>query len=77
QNINASALGGTIYPNYQNPANTVSVTTAGNGSGSVSFVLGSNPILVGLNGYAQVGILDGGQPFGWAFSNGLEFTFCN
>lgn len=77
ENINAMALGGTIFPNYQNPANTVSVSTAGNGSGSVSFVLGSNPILVGLNGYAQVGIVDGSQSQGWSFSNGLEFTFCN
>lgn len=77
ENLNASILGGTVFPNYQNPAGTLSVSTAPNGSGSLSIALGSNPILVGLNGYAQVGIADSGQPFGWAFSNGLEFTFCN
>lgn len=70
------AFGGTIFANYQNPSATLPISTAG-GSGSISTQLGTSPVLLGVTGYAQVGILDGNQAFGYAFSNGLAFSFCN
>jgi polyhydroxybutyrate depolymerase len=76
-NIETQLLGGTVFPDYTNPAATLVVSTDATGSGSLDIALGSNPILVGLTGYAQVGIADASQVAGWAFSNGLEVTFCN
>lgn len=74
--LGTPAFGGTIYANYLNPAATLTVSTVG-GAGSTSTQLGTSPTLLGLTGYAQVGILDASQSFGYAFSNGLAFSFCN
>jgi len=68
-------LGGTIYVDYQNPAAVLPVAfTLGVGVATVN--LPSSPSLAYVSGYAQVGAPDASQPFGWAFSNGLEVTFC-
>lgn len=70
-----SLLGGTIYADYINPAATLPVTlTFGIGTTPVS--LPASPGLAYTNGYAQVGVPDASQAFGWAFSNALEITFC-
>ena len=68
-------LGGTIFLDYTNPAATLPINiTLGVGAAPIS--LPASPGLAYASGYAQVGTLDASQPFGWAFSNGLEVTFC-
>jgi len=68
-------LGGTVYADYINPAATLPVSlTFGIGTTPVSLPL--SPSLAYTNGYAQVGVPDASQPFGWAFSNALVITFC-
>lgn len=74
--LGTAAFGGTIFANYLNPAASIAISTLG-GSGSTSVQLGTSPTLLGVTGYAQVGIFDSAQPFGYAFSNGLAFSFCN
>ena len=77
ENLAVSALGGTLFPNPGNAAAILGVSTAADGSGSVSIGLGLNPALVGQSGYTQVLVLDNAQSGGLAFSNGLEILFCN
>ncbi|MDF1798908.1 MAG: hypothetical protein P1V81_07010 [Planctomycetota bacterium] len=68
-------LGGIVYVDYLNPAATMPINlTLGVGAMNVS--LPASPGLAYTSGYAQVGTLDASQPFGWAFSNGLQITFC-
>ena len=68
-------LGGTIYVDYLNPGGVLPVSfTLGVGTAQVT--LPALPSLAYTSGYAQVGVADASQPFGWAFSNGLEVTFC-
>jgi len=71
-----SILGGTIFVDYQNPFASIPFSIV-NGSATVGASIPNNPGLVGFHGYAQVGTADPGQPFGWAFSNALDFAFCN
>ena len=70
------ALGGTILVDYLNPAFTLSISTDGSGAGTGTFTLPDSPAWIGIDGYSQVGIIDASQSAGWAFSNGVAFTFC-
>ena len=68
-------LGGTIYVDYLNPGAVLPISfTLGVGTTQVS--LPALPSLAYTSGYAQVGVTDAAQPFGWAFSNALDVTFC-
>ncbi|MDF1799738.1 MAG: matrixin family metalloprotease [Planctomycetota bacterium] len=68
-------LGGTIFLDYTNPAATLGINlTLGVGAAPIS--LPASPGLAYVSGYAQVGTQDASQPQGWAFSNGLQITFC-
>lgn len=72
---NLPVFGGTIFINYQNPAITLAAALSG-GAGAVSFPVPGNPALIGIHGYVQAGAADPSQPFGWAFTNGLDLTIC-
>ena len=77
QELNTQLLGGTVFPDYLDPVAILPVTTSADGSGSLSVALGTNPVLVSVTGYAQVAVADALQVAGWAFSNGLEISFCD
>jgi hypothetical protein len=68
-------LGGTVFVDYLNPAATIPLGLS-LGFSVTNVLLPVTPSMAYPSGYAQVGVLDGSQPFGWAFSNGLEVTFC-
>ncbi len=76
EDLTTPLLGGTIFLDFAVPAATFPASIDANGTGSLGFTLGTNPALAGLVTYSQVGIFDPSQAFDWAFSNGLEITFC-
>jgi hypothetical protein len=68
-------FGGTLLMDFANPIATIPFTTT-IGLGVIPVPLPSTPSLAYLDIYAQAGVLDAAQPFGWAFSNGLKVILC-
>ena len=68
-------FGATLLMDYLNPVAVVPFTTT-LGLGVVGLTLPSSAGLAYLPVYGQVGVADATQPFGWAFSNGLEMVLC-
>lgn len=72
----APILGGTVLVNLQTQVFNLPAQTNGAGAGSTDFVIAPTAPWVGLTGYGQVGLIHPAAPAGWAFSNGIAFTFC-
>ncbi|MHC4262657.1 MAG: M12 family metallo-peptidase [Planctomycetota bacterium] len=68
---------GLILIPYQSATATVNVSTNSSGNGTVNVPVPNNPGLAGNSAFVQVGVLDGSFVGGYAFTNGLQVTFCN
>lgn len=72
---NTPLAGGTVFVDHLSPAASLPFSLSG-GAAAVNIQIPSNPALANFTGYAQAAAPDPGQPFGWAFTNGLAITFC-